>query len=152
MPGMPETQPAGSPLVAHVATDAAIGRTFDYAIPPALAASVVPGALVRVQFGHREIEALVLGVSARSGHPGALKPVLGAAAGKPWLSPALIRLAGWMSSYYLAPIELCLKIMLPPVVRDGTREDGFKRRLVVRRARPADGGALPGLVPAPGAE
>lgn len=146
MPGIP---PEERPAVAHVATDAAIGRTFDYAIPPALAASVVPGALVRVQFGHREIEALVLGTSARSGHPGALKPVLGAAAGKPWLSPALIRLAGWMSSYYLAPIELCLKIMLPPVVRDGTREDGFKRRLVVRRARPADGGALPGLVPAP---
>ena len=122
------------PLVAHVATDAAIGRTFDYAVPPALAASVGPGSLVRVQFGHREIDALVLDVSARSDHPGTLKPVLGAAAGKPWLSAPLIRLARWMSSYYLAPVELCLKIMLPPVVRDGTAEDGFKRRLVVRRA------------------
>ncbi|MBQ9726281.1 MAG: primosomal protein N' [Kiritimatiellae bacterium] len=121
--------------VAHVATDAAIGRTFDYAIPPELAASVGPGSLVRVEFGRRQIDALVLDVSDRSAHPGALKPVLGAAAGKPWLSAALIKLARWMSSYYLAPIELCLKIMLPPVVRDGTREDGFKRRLVVRRAR-----------------
>ena len=135
---MPPLPPAA---VARVATDAAIGRTFDYAIPPALAASVGPGSLVRVQFGRREIEALVLDVSARSDHPGALKPILGAASGKPWLSAPLIRLARWMASYYLAPVELCLRVMLPPVVRDGTDDDGFKRRLVVRRAAPGAGAA-----------
>ena len=35
--------PPDKPAVARVATDAAIGRTFDYAIPPALAASVDAG-------------------------------------------------------------------------------------------------------------
>jgi len=127
-------------LVAQVATDVAAGKAFDYEVPPALAGAVVPGAVVRVPFGRRVLEGLVLAVSDRTDFPGALRPVLGAGGGPPPLTPALLELARWMAAYYLAPIELCLRTMLPPAVRDGADGDGFARVRVVRAAR-RDGGA-----------
>ena len=121
--------------VARVATDVAAGRTFDYEVPPELSGAVAPGALVRVPFGPRTIEGVVLGLSdASEWKGGPLRKVLGIAPGDPPLTPALVELAGWMSRYYMAPVELCVKTMLPPVVRDGVDGDSFTRALVVRAA------------------
>ena len=120
--------------IARVATDAAIGRTFDYAVPEAFAGSVRPGVLVRVEFGHRTIEGLVMSLADASSHAGALKPIQGVGQGEPLLSEPLISLVNWMSAYYLAPVELCIRTVLPPKLRDGVDDDSFRRRLVVRRA------------------
>ena len=124
--------------VAQVATDVAAGRTFDYEVPPGLEAAAVPGAMVRVPFGTRVLDGLVLGVSDATAWPKPLRKVIGAAPGEPPLTPPLVELAKWMSRYYLAPIELCLRSMLPPVVRDGVEKDAFARALVVRAAPGAD--------------
>ena len=124
--------------VAQVATDIAAGRTFDYEVPPALEGAAVPGAMVRVPFGTRVLDGLVLGVSGATAWPKPLRKVIGAAQGDPPLTPALVELARWMSRYYMAPIELCLRSMLPPVVRDGVEKDSFARALVVRAAPGAD--------------
>ena len=124
--------------VAQVATDVAAGRTFDYEVPPGLEAAAVPGAMVRVPFGTRVLDGLVLGVSDATAWPKPLRKVIGAAPGEPPLTPQLVELAGWMARYYLAPIELCLRSMLPPVVRDGVEKDAFARALVVRAAPGAD--------------
>lgn len=122
-------------IVAHVATDIAAGRAFDYEVPPEFASLAVPGAMVRVPFGSRELDAIVLGVSGTSSWTnGALKRIKGVASGDPPLTPELVELAGWMSRYYIAPVELCVKAMLPPVVRDGVEKDSFARVLVVKAA------------------
>ncbi|MBQ7667505.1 MAG: primosomal protein N', partial [Kiritimatiellae bacterium] len=120
-------------LVAQVATDIAAGRTFDYEVPPGLAGAVVPGSMVRVPFGPRTVEGIVLGVAGGTEwRGGALKRVAGIAPGDPPLTPALVELARWMARYYMAPVELCVKTMLPPVVRDGVEGDSFARILVVK--------------------
>ena len=116
-------------MVAQIATDTAIDRTFDYAIPESLVGAVSPGIRVQVEFGHRVIEGFVLSVSETSSHKGKLKPIMGVLGGTPLLSDTLIQLASWMASYYIAPIESCLRAMLPaPVRKSGT---GFKMRLIV---------------------
>ena len=105
--------------VARVATDAALGRTFDYEVPEAFAARVQPGTLVRISFGNRELDGFVMELSDATAYAGTLKPILGVADGEPLVSPALLRLAKWMAAYYLAPLERCLKFMFPPDVRGG---------------------------------
>ncbi len=119
--------------VAQVAADAAVDRTFDYIVPPALAPRVVPGALVRVSFSHRIIEGVVVSLSDESEFAAKLKPV-DSVGDEPVLSPPLVELAKWMSAYYVAPIGLCIKTMVPPKVRGGVDRDSFRRMLAVKRS------------------
>lgn len=125
--------------IARVATDAALGRLFDYAIPPELSGKVYPGVLVRVRFGTRSIECFVMELAEKSEvDVSRLKPIEGVAPGRPLVSAVLLRLAKWMAAYYLAPIERCLKCMFPPVVRGGVEKDNYRRRLMVRVRKPGE--------------
>ncbi len=132
-------------MIAHVATDTAVDRTFDYLVPPELVDVVRPGSRVKVSFGHRAIEGYVLSLSEETTHKGNLKPILGTVGDRPWLSTAMIRLAYWMAKYYVAPIELCLRTMLPAPVRK--KDSGFKTRLMVDIAKPRKGEDAPTLLP-----
>lgn len=121
-------------MIAQVATQNAIDRTFDYAIPAHLADRVRPGVRVKVPFGTRVIEGYVLAVAETSTHSGDLKSILDTVGDKPWLSESMLRLASWMATYYIAPVELCLATMLPAPVRRG--EAKFKLRLRIERVDP----------------
>ncbi|MCL1856645.1 MAG: primosomal protein N' [Kiritimatiellaeota bacterium] len=111
-------------MIAKIASDAALDRCFDYAIPEALAGKVVPGAKVRVSFGRREITGYVVEVAETSAFA-TLKPVLGVEGERPFIVPELLALARWMAGYYLAPLELTLRALLPASVR---RDGGGKAR------------------------
>ena len=104
-------------MTAQVATDIAADRAFDYSIPDEMLPLLKPGARVRVSFGKRIIEGFVLSISESSSHSGALKPILEICGARPMLSDAMLRLAKWMADYYVAPLELCLRAMLPAAVR-----------------------------------
>ena len=119
-------------MIAQIATDTALDRTFDYQVLERLVGSVFPGTRVKVSFGARTIEGYVLSLSETSSHTGNLKPILETVGSKPWLSQPMIRLAYWMASYYIAPLELCLRTMLPAPVRQTGA--GFKMRLMVEVA------------------
>jgi primosomal protein N' (replication factor Y) len=121
-------------VIAQVATQNAIDRTFDYAIPGHLADRVRPGSRVKVPFGTRVVEGYVLALADTTAHTGKLKPILETIGDRPWLSETLLRLAAWMASYYLAPVELCLAAMLPAPVRRA--DAGFKLRLRIERVDP----------------
>lgn len=106
-------------MVAHVATDTALDRAFDYLVPDEMVARVSPGMRVRVSFGRRTLEGTVLGLSESSMFPN-LKPILDVVGDRPFIVPELLELAKWMASYYLAPIEMTLNALLPaPVRRQG---------------------------------
>jgi len=90
-----------------------LGHTFHYAIPPPLQGRVRVGHMVRVPFGPRVLQGIVVGLSDTS--PVAeTRDIEALLDPQPVLSPAQIELARWMSEYYLAPLLNCLYQMLPP--------------------------------------
>jgi len=123
-------------MIARVATDTALDRTFDYLIPPELAGRVVPGAQVLVSFGKRQIEGTVVALADESDFPN-LKPILALTSEQPLILPELLELAQWMAAYYMAPLELTLKTLLPAAVRRAGGQPG-RERLVVTIVPPAE--------------
>lgn len=101
------------PLDEDAGPDPRGATTFHYHIPPKLEDQLEPGHLVGVSFGKRWVQAVVLAL--RDASPvQKTKPISDLLDPEPVLSPAQIRLAQWMSDYYVAPLIECVKLMLPP--------------------------------------
>jgi len=87
--------------------------TFTYLLPEGIEA--LPGHRVRVPLRNREALGTVTGVEMLDtetlSYP--LKPLLGTVAEEPFLTPGLMKLADWISAFYLAPIEAVIRSMLP---------------------------------------
>lgn len=103
--------------VARVVVDVALDKAFDYEIPAEFRGRVHPGSQVRVPFGRRTTEGFVLGLADRSDFNG-LKPIRALLHDDPLITPDLLELAHWMSRYYVAPIEQCIRTVLPGAVRN----------------------------------
>lgn len=120
--------------VAKVIVDLSLDREFDYAVPAELEAVLQVGSPVVVPFGRREAKGFIVGF-ADSSELASLKPVK-AAGGKVGLVDArVLNLAKWMSDYYLAPLEPCVRTVLPGAVRK--KPSGFKQLLHVHAAEKA---------------
>jgi primosomal protein N' (replication factor Y) (superfamily II helicase) len=89
----------------------ALDRTLDYAVPPAIDAAAVPGALAACPLGPRTILGVIVGRDAAT-HEGRLVPLRGLV-DAPAVPPGLLDLAAWMGRYYLAPAWACLRLVLP---------------------------------------
>ncbi len=90
-------------------------QSFHYSIPVHLRGQVVPGQLVWVPFGARQLPGIVLSLSARS--PVAkTKDILAVIDPRPVLTPYQLDLMHWISDYYLAPLHLVAWGMFPPGV------------------------------------
>ena len=87
--------------------------TFTYLLPEGIEA--LPGHRVRVPLRNREALGTVTGVEVvdteKLSYP--LKPLLGTVAEEPFLTSGLMKLAEWISAFYLAPIETVIRSMLP---------------------------------------
>ena len=103
-------------------------QTFSYSIPPGLAVEI--GQAVWAPFGDKLLQGVVLELSP---HPAVeeTKDITGVIEPRPILSPDHVRLARWISRYYLSPLFDAVALMLPP---------GFERRpLTFISARPVPG-------------
>ena len=96
------------PLVAARALDGAL----DYAVPAALDAAAVPGALVAVRLGPRAVLGVVMSREPAT-HTGRLQPVAGVV-DAPVVPADLLELARWVGRRTLSPLGTCLKLVLPP--------------------------------------
>ena len=90
-----------------------LSLAFHYSIPPALQEKVAIGQLVQVPFGPRRLQGIVVGLTDRAAVP-ETRDIEEIVDPEPVLSPVQIELARWISSYYLAPLIHCLRLMLPP--------------------------------------
>jgi primosomal protein N' (replication factor Y) len=106
-------------MYAEVAVNAAapLRQTFTYRIPEGLDIGV--GHAVYVPWGTRTLQGVVCGITAAPSFAEAVRDIDGVIEDRPFLSPAQVNLAEWMSSYYLAPLFDCIALFLPT---------GFKRR------------------------
>jgi primosomal protein N' (replication factor Y) len=88
---------------------------FTYHLPDELRDQVTVGSLIVVPFGPRRLYGTVVALSGESPIP-ETRPVESLVDPDPVLTPAQIALARWLSHKYLAPLQRCLTLMLPPGV------------------------------------
>ncbi len=122
---------------AEVAVDAAVGydRTFSYSVPPSL--DVLPGQTVMVPFGPRRLQGVVFSLPPAPQVP-ETRDILSASQTGPVLSDTQLRLARWISDYYMSPLFEAASLMLPP---------GGRVRLKSYLTLSAAGGAAEGPPP-----
>jgi len=101
-----------------VALPLPIHRTFTYRVegdPPA------PGTRVQVPFRQREWIGWVVGPAEETPESG-LKSVLAVLDSEPSVPADLLELARWTADYYVAPLGIVLRSMLPAVLSDVSRD------------------------------
>ncbi|MCB1227540.1 MAG: DEAD/DEAH box helicase family protein, partial [Verrucomicrobiales bacterium] len=102
--------------VARVQLEGSAALELDYAIPAALRGRLQVGARVMVPLQKQEVPAVVLQVMETSPHA-KLREVLRLVGSRPMFSEAMLKLANWISEYYVAPLPTVLRTMLPQAVR-----------------------------------
>jgi primosomal protein N' (replication factor Y) len=109
-----------------VNSPAARRRTFSYSIPADM--DIREGQAVLVPFGEKVLQGVVLDLAAVPAVEDT-REIIDIIMPAPVLSPQQLRLARWLSEYYLAPLFEAVALMLPP---------GFERKAVtfVSPARP----------------
>jgi primosomal protein N' (replication factor Y) len=105
-------------LFADVFLPLPVPTPYRYAIPDALTGRVVPGARVVVPVRRRRRIGVVWACGTEPPVQTA-RPILEAPDAEPALTPALLRLAAWISSYYGCPQGLALRALLPGALWGG---------------------------------
>jgi primosomal protein N' (replication factor Y) len=93
--------------------EAGLEGTFHYNVPFDLRDRLQPGHLVEVEFGRQMAQAIVIDRSGSSPVPHT-KPIIAVIDPLPVVRPWQIALARRLSERYLTPLNLCLRLMLPP--------------------------------------
>ncbi len=93
--------------------EAALSGTFHYHVGRDMRSTLEIGHLVEVEFGRRLAQGVVIGFSDIA-LVEETKPVIALIDEEPVVRPWQIKLARWMSEQYLAPLNACLRLMLPP--------------------------------------
>ncbi len=104
------------PRIARVVVDLALDREFDYLVPDDMADALKLGSRVTVPFGRREAHGYIVGFADSSPHA-ALKAILKPIGNKPLVEEHILKLARWIADYYVAPVELAVRTVLPSAVR-----------------------------------
>lgn len=121
---------------AGVALEQGIDRTLDYSVPPRFVGDLKVGQRVKVPLGrkNRPTTGYVVTISDTTGHP-KVKPLIGIEDDRVLVPPNLMRLARWMSRYYVTPLGTVLESVIPAAVK---KRIGIGYRQMVRPAVPRE--------------
>jgi primosomal protein N' (replication factor Y) len=105
-------------MYAQIAIHSPVDSSFDYHIPPELDGQIAPGHLVQIPFRTAMEYGVVLSVHDT---PPAFqtKPILDRLDPRPLLTADQIALALWLAETTLAPVGLCVWLLLPPGITGG---------------------------------
>ena len=90
---------------------------LDYVVPEKLSARVSVGSRVLVPLQRQKVPAVVIADVVDSEFKGRLKEILSVVGTRPMFTPGLLKLAHWISGYYVVPVQRVLRTMLPQAVR-----------------------------------
>ena len=114
------------PLAASVLIDGPSELVFDYAIPDHL--EVLPGCRVRIPLRNRDATGTVLRIEEAPQSEFDLRFLTGLVDPEPLITPALLKLAEWITSYYGTPLEQVIRSIIPASIR------GEKTSTKIRKA------------------
>ncbi len=106
------------PHIARVQLEGSAALELDYAVPDALLGKLAVGSRVQVPLQHQRVNAVVIALLESSPHGSRLREVVHLIGSRPMFTPGLLRLADWISEYYVVPLHHVLRTMLPQAVRD----------------------------------
>ncbi len=111
----PRRADTGRGRFAEVAVPVPVHGPFTYAVPPEIARSLAPGALVAVPFRKSVAAGLVLKLldEPPPKSPKEFREILGIISQAPLIPGELISLVNWVAAYYLYPVGLAAKTALP---------------------------------------
>lgn len=107
-----------SPSYVHVALPLPLDQTFTYSTSGPIPE---PGTRVLVPFRRYERIGFVVGAGDSEGRKG-IRPILDVLDSEPAVPSAQLRLARWMAEYYIAPLGIALRTMLPAVLSDASKD------------------------------
>ena len=120
LPALPSTFAAVAPQgpFAVVALEHGIDHVLDYSIPPRLVPQLKIGQRVRVPLGrnNKPASGYVVDIRSTSTYP-KIKPLNDLIDERVLVSPQLMKLARWMSRYYVAPLGIVLESVIPSAVK-----------------------------------
>jgi primosomal protein N' (replication factor Y) len=108
----------GAPGVARVQLEGSAVMELDYAIPEKLISRLTIGTRVIVPLQNQRQPAVVMEILDSSPHQHRLKEIASIVGSRPMFTPGLLKLADWVSEYYIVPVHRVLRSMLPQAVRD----------------------------------
>ena len=123
------------PLAASVLIDGPSELVFDYAIPDHL--RVLPGCRVRVPLRNRNATGTVLRVQEAPQSEFDLRFLTSLVDPEPLITPPLINLADWITSYYGTPLEQVIRSIIPASIR-GEKTSAKVRKAAVLKNKPSD--------------
>ncbi|MDB4461850.1 primosomal protein N', partial [bacterium] len=123
------------PLAASVLIDGPSELVFDYAIPNHL--KVLPGCRVRIPLRNRNATGTVLRVQEAPQSEFDLRFLTGLVDPEPLVTPPLLKLADWITSYYGTPLEQVIRSIIPASVR-GEKTSAKVRKAAVLKNKPSD--------------
>ncbi len=120
---------------AGVALEQGIDRMLDYKIPPGLIADLKVGQRVKVPLGRKNkmTTGYVVSIHDTTDYP-KIKPLGGIEDDRVLVHPNLMRLARWMSRYYVTPLGTVLESVIPAAVK---KRIGVGYRQMVRAIVPS---------------
>lgn len=129
----------GNKQYADVALPVPVDRFFTYRVPPDLSGDMDIGSRVRVRFGRRKLTGYVVGFRPKPEGGFRIRDIEKLVDETPLINGELLKLAEWISSYYVHPLGEVLRVMLPASVKGRPRKS----------ARAADEASFPLEVEAP---
>jgi primosomal protein N' (replication factor Y) len=116
-------------VIARVTLEMALGKEFDYSIPPELTGAIEVGTRVKVPFANRQVLGCVTALLETSPHTN-LRSIIKNIGRQSHVTPKVLDLARWMAEYYCCLHEIALKTVLPEAVR--REKEGWREQLFVR--------------------
>ncbi len=94
-----------------------VERIFTYSVPEEVRGCLAPGCRVLVPFGKRCMTGYVISLHDDTPEKFRTKEISKLIDDRPLLHPGLMKLAGWMSGYYVHPMGEILRTMLPAGIK-----------------------------------
>lgn len=123
------------PLTASILIDGPSELVFDYAIPEDL--KVLPGCRVRIPLRNRPSTGTVLRVHDAPEGDFALRFLTSLVDPEPLVTPALLKLAEWITNYYGTPLEQVIRSIIPGAIR-GEKGSAKTRKAAVLVSTPPE--------------